>query len=107
MSEELIAIEVVYALPERQHLMALTVAAGCSVREAARRSGIAQQFPELDLATAPLGIFGKLVPNPDEVPVRTGDRVEIYRPLLIDPKVVRRLKAEEARQILQAQRRKR
>lgn len=87
-------VEVVYALPERQSLLALDVDEGCTVFEAARRSGIEQHFPDLDLATAAFGIFGRRVENPRESLLRDGDRVEIYRPLLIDPKAVRKQRAE-------------
>jgi uncharacterized protein len=86
-------VEVAYALPERQLIIALEVEEGCSVFEAAVRSEITRQFPQLDLAAATLGVFGKVVANPRETPLREGDRVEIYRPLLIDPKTVRRERA--------------
>ena len=89
----MIRVEVAYALPERQQIIALEVEQGCTVLEAARRSGIAQQFPMVDLTTAVLGIFGKVIEKPGETPVRDGDRVEIYRPLLIDPKTVRQQRA--------------
>lgn len=88
-----IAIEVVYALPDRQVLIALRVDEGCTVFEAARRSGIEHHFPDLDLAQAALGIFGRVVGDPLRELVEEGDRVEIYRPLLIDPKALRRARA--------------
>lgn len=101
---ERIAVEVVYALPDRQRVVTIEVEPGCSVRAAALQSGLEREFPGLKIAAAPLGVFGRLVTNPEQTPVRAGDRVEIYRPLLVDPKVVRRLKAEEARQVLQRKR---
>jgi putative ubiquitin-RnfH superfamily antitoxin RatB of RatAB toxin-antitoxin module len=104
---ERIVVEVVHALSDRQRLVTIEVEPGCSVRTAALSSGREREFPGLEIAAAPLGIFGRLVSNPEQTAVRAGDRVEIYRPLLVDPKVIRRLKAEEARQALPEQRRKR
>lgn len=83
-----IRIEVAYARPERQLILALEVPAGTTALEAAKLSGIEEQFPEIDLASQRLGIFGKLC-KPDR-PLNAGDRVEIYRPLLVDPRVARR-----------------
>ncbi|MCW3150645.1 RnfH family protein [Stutzerimonas stutzeri] len=91
-----IAIEVVYALADKQKLLRLTVPAGTSVRDAALRSGMAAFFPGLDLASAPLGIFGKAVAKPDERILEEGERVEIYRPLIADPKEVRKQRAAKA-----------
>ncbi|AZF01985.1 protein YfjF [Pseudomonas orientalis] len=59
-------------------------------------SGIAEQFPQLMLAECPLGIFGKVVADADVRVVQPGDRIEIYRPLLADPKEVRRQRAAKA-----------
>jgi hypothetical protein len=90
-----IDIEVVYALPTKQTLLKQQVAAGTTVLEAVRTSGILEKHPEIDIATTKLGIFGKLV-KPDTV-VREMDRIEIYRPLIADPKEVRRKRAEEGK----------
>ena len=90
---ESIAVEVVYALPERQKLLRLSVPRGTTMREAAERSGIAAWFPGLDLAAAPMGIFGKAVARPEERVLEDGERVEIYRPLLADPKEARKQRA--------------
>ena len=87
-------VEVAYALPDRQSLIALDVDADCSVLEAVRLSGIAQQYPQLNIETAALGIWGKLIKDPATAKLREGDRVEIYRPLLIDPKAVRQARAD-------------
>lgn len=87
-------VAVAYALPERQVVATLRVAGGTSVDEAIRQSGILRQFPEIDLATCKVGIFGKSVPH-DQL-LNDGDRVEIYRPLLIDPKEARRQRAKGA-----------
>lgn len=87
----MLEIEIVYGLADRQVLKSMTVAKGTTVREAALKSGLEVEFPELDLQQAPLGIFGKAVK--DETVLRDGDRIEIYRPLLIDPKEARRKRA--------------
>ena len=88
-----IDIEVVCALPQRQHLLAVRVPAGCTVAEAVRRSGIAALVPEVDVESAALGIFGQPVEHPGEQVLAAGDRVEIYRPLLQDPRTARRKRA--------------
>lgn len=87
-SESDLNVEVVYALPERQVCLALTVAAGTTVHEALLQSGIARCFPELDLAGSPVGIFGKRVAR--DTLLKDGDRIEIYRPLVADAKAIRR-----------------
>jgi putative ubiquitin-RnfH superfamily antitoxin RatB of RatAB toxin-antitoxin module len=91
----MINIEVVYALPEAQILLRQPVPAGTTVAEAVRASGLLGKYPEIDLATNKLGIFGKLT-KADAV-VRDKDRIEIYRPLIADPKEVRRKRAEEGK----------
>lgn len=93
----MIRVEVAYALPDRQRLIALDVEEGCTALEAARRSGLAQEFAGLDLDRAQLGIFGRVLDAPAETLLRAGDRVEIYRRLLIDPKAVRRQRAAQNR----------
>lgn len=94
MNEEL-HIEVAYALPDQQVVIALTVAAGTSVREAIKRSGILARFPDIDLEKNKIGIFGKLAK--EDTVLHDQDRLEIYRPLLADPKDVRRSRAAAAR----------
>lgn len=89
-----IPIEVAYARPERQRVIALEVPAGTTAREAVVLSGIEAEFGE-DLAAAPLGVFGSHVA--DDYVVGPEDRVEIYRPLVRDPREARRLRAEEQR----------
>lgn len=88
-------VEVVYALPSEQALVALKVVPGTTVEEAIRRSGLLERFTEIDLAVNKVGIFGRLAPLSREL--GAGDRVEIYRPLLADPKEVRRRLAAEGR----------
>ncbi|MGE6384777.1 RnfH family protein [Pseudomonas sp. NPDC078416] len=103
MADPMIRVEVVYAAVDRQELIALEVPVGTSVRAAATASGMAERFPDLDLAQCPLGIFGKLIGEPERRPLEAGDRVEIYRPLLSDPKEVRRLRALKAAEAKKAQ----
>lgn len=86
----MVEIEIVYGTAERQLLQRLSVAEGTTAREAVLRSRIAEEFPEADVHNAPLGIFGKAVK--DDTVLRDKDRVEVYRPLLIDPKEARRLR---------------
>jgi putative ubiquitin-RnfH superfamily antitoxin RatB of RatAB toxin-antitoxin module len=96
MVESVIEVEVVYAAVDRQVLLCVTMPAASTVRAAVQCSGIGAAFPELDLAARPVGIFGKVVADPDSRRVQAGDRIEIYRPLLADPKEVRRLRAAKA-----------
>lgn len=90
-------VEVAYALAEKQKIVCMQVAEGTTIREVALRSGLEREFPGLDLATSPLGIFGRAVVNPEQQTVRQGERVEIYRPLLADPKEVRKQRAARAK----------
>jgi putative ubiquitin-RnfH superfamily antitoxin RatB of RatAB toxin-antitoxin module len=92
MDDEPIAIEVVAAWPERQVLVKLDLPAGSTVAEAVRASGLAERFPELEIRDDHLGVFGELC-RPDRV-LDDGDRVELYRPLKLDPKTIRRINAE-------------
>ena len=92
---DLLAIEVAYALPDRQSLLRLDVPAGTTVEQAVQRSGLLEQYPGIDLAAAAVGIFGKQVPATTEV--KSGDRVEVYRPLIADPKAARRKRAAKAK----------
>ena len=96
MVESVIEIEVVYAAVDRQVLRTVSVPEGATVRDALRKSGIGDEFPELDLAECPVGIFGKVIADPEVRLIQAGDRIEIYRPLLADPKEVRRLRAAKA-----------
>ncbi|HLD66678.1 MAG TPA: RnfH family protein [Pseudomonas sp.] len=91
-------VEVAYALAQRQVLLRLEVPRGTTVRQAVNLSGMAAQFPGLDLANCPLGIFGKGVADPEARVLEEGDRVELYRPLIADPKEVRKQRAAQAAQ---------
>lgn len=88
-----IEVEVAYALPREQVVLVVHMDAGVSVQEAIERSGMLKQFPEIDLAKNKVGIFGKLT-KLDAAP-QPGDRIEIYRTLIADPKESRRTKAAE------------
>jgi hypothetical protein len=90
-----IVVEVAYALPDKQQIVMLEVSPGTTARAAVLQSGIEQSFPEIDVHAARLGIFGKAVK--DDQKLRAGDRVEIYRELIADPKEVRKRRAAEAR----------
>ena len=84
-----ITVEVAYATPDKQKILAFEVEEGTTVYQGAELSGIIAEFPEIVLADSKMGIFGKGVRNPQEEVLRENDRVEIYRPLIIDPKVAR------------------
>jgi putative ubiquitin-RnfH superfamily antitoxin RatB of RatAB toxin-antitoxin module len=99
-SENLISVEVAYALPDRQSLIALQVTEGTTALEAVRQSGIADEFSTIDLQHDPMGIFSNLLngkdwPLPSEYVMQPGDRVEIYRQLQIDPKQARLARARK------------
>jgi putative ubiquitin-RnfH superfamily antitoxin RatB of RatAB toxin-antitoxin module len=96
MVESMVDVEVVYAAVDRQALLSVAVPVGTTVRAALLKSGIGEAFPELNLADCLVGIFGKVIADPKTRPVQAGDRIEIYRPLLADPKEVRRLRAAKA-----------
>ena len=94
---ELISVEVAYALPNKQLIKSLEVPRGPSAIEAVRLSGIDADFEELSLdQSLQLGIFGKVVKG--EQALQAGERVEIYRPLQVDPKEVRKRRAAEAKE---------
>ena len=95
MSEAKMNVEVIYALPTQQRLLRVKLAEGATVEDAIRASGVLDAFPEIDLAKSKVGIFSKLVKLDEKL--RDRDRVEIYRPLIADPKEVRRKRAEEGK----------
>ncbi|WP_372861696.1 RnfH family protein [Spongiibacter sp.] len=96
-NNQTIHVEVAYALPDKQRIMALELPSGTTVREAVMQSGLDKQFPGLDLLAADVGVFGKVVSKPDVEVLKDGDRVEIYRPLIADPKEVRKQRAAKAK----------
>lgn len=93
----MIAVEVAYALPDHQTLLRVKVPEGTTAEEAVRQSGMLDKHPEIDLAASKVGIFAK--PVPSSRVLREGDRVEIYRPLIADPKAVRKQRAEEGKKM--------
>ena len=88
---EIIEIEVVYALPNRQILLSLPVPAGSTIEESIKLSGITTHFPEIIVSEAKVGIFSR--PEKLTSVVKAGERIEIYRPLIADPKEMRKLRA--------------
>ncbi|BFM14222.1 RnfH family protein [Maricurvus nonylphenolicus] len=99
---EMITVEVAYALPDKQKIIELLVKPGTTALQAVKQSGIDKEFPEIDVENAKMGIFGqalgtKGLKKAHEHELQSGDRVEIYRPLISDPKEVRRKRAEKAK----------
>lgn len=96
MSTDAIEIVVAYALPHRQELVHLKLPTTSTVQSAIEASGLLQKYPDIDLrGDNKVGVFGKL--SRLDAPLRDRDRVEIYRPLIADPKEVRRKRAEEGK----------
>ncbi|MTH48408.1 RnfH family protein [Intestinirhabdus alba] len=89
-----IVVEVAYALPEKQYLQRVTLEEGATVEEAIRASGLPELRSDIDLAKNKVGIYSR--PARLDDPVHEGDRVEIYRPLIADPKELRRQRAEKS-----------
>ena len=95
MTDELIEVEVAYARPDEQVILALQVPSGTRLEDAIRRSGVLERFPEIDLVANKVGVFGKVGKLDQELVA--GDRVEIYRPLIADPKEARKQRAAEGK----------
>jgi hypothetical protein len=92
-----IMIEVSYALPKKQVIIPILVSKDISVEEAIKLSGILTKFREIDLTINQVGIFGKLTALDNKL--RDRDRIEIYRPLIADPKEIRRKRASEGKEM--------
>ncbi|CNI11746.1 Uncharacterised protein family (UPF0125) [Yersinia massiliensis] len=90
-----IRVEVVYALPERQYLRSISLVAGSTVEDAINASGLLELRSDIDLTKNKVGVYSRPVKLSDKL--NDGDRVEIYRPLLADPKELRRQRAEHAK----------
>ena len=90
---KLLNIEVAYAMPDKQCILTVEVVSGTTIEMAIKCSGILTRFPKIRLETAGVGVFGKHRQLSNVV--HDGDRIEIYRPLLIDPKDARRAKARK------------
>ena len=89
----MITVEVAYALPDEQVILSLEIANNCEVEEAIKRSGILETYPQIDLSSDKVGIFGKMCKL--TAALRNKDRIEIYRKLIADPKESRRQQAEK------------
>ncbi len=90
-------VEVAYARPDEQVIIPIEAPEGATVEQVIALSRIQERFPDIDLKTAKVGVFGKL--GKLSTVVRAGDRVEIYRPLLADPKAVRKQRAAEGKRM--------
>jgi uncharacterized protein len=88
---DMMTVEVAYALPQKQWLVALSVPSGTTALEAIQRSGLLLEVTELSIEHCKIGVFGKMVSR--DTVLQAMDRVEIYRPLIADPKQARRLRA--------------
>jgi putative ubiquitin-RnfH superfamily antitoxin RatB of RatAB toxin-antitoxin module len=94
-THENITVEVAYALPQQQLIIPVQVVSETTAEEAIKASGIINKFPEIDLSKNQIGIFGKLTRL--DTPLRHLDRIEIYRPLIADPKEVRKQRAADGK----------
>lgn len=86
-------IEVVYPLPKEQKIFFAEMQLGQTIQQAIEQSGILQHYPEIDLSQNAIGVFGKRKALSDEI--KPQDRIEIYRPLEIDPKQARLIRAKK------------
>lgn len=99
---EPICVEVAYALPEKQKIIELLVVPGATAYDTVLESKIGDEFPGLDIDNASFGVFGQVLgtkglAGPKEYVMQAGDRVEIYRPLIADPKEARRKRAAKSK----------
>lgn len=92
---ETINVEVAYATPDEQIIKAINVDAGTTAEMAITLSGLLSAFPAIDLKDSKIGVFGKMIKK--DTVLKEGDRVEIYRPLIADPKEIRRQRAKEGK----------
>lgn len=93
-NDEMLHIEVVYALPHEQQVFKVMARASTSVAEIIQSSGVLEAYPEIDLTQNKVGVYSRQVKL--DGTVMNGDRIEIYRPLIADPKEIRRRRAEKA-----------
>ncbi|MFT4994219.1 MAG: putative ubiquitin-RnfH superfamily antitoxin RatB of RatAB toxin-antitoxin module [Paraglaciecola sp.] len=96
MTEQQISIEVAYAMPQKQALLEVVIEQGTTVEQAILASGMIKRFPQIDLSKDKVGIWNRTCKLSD-CP-KNGDRIEVYRPLIADPKEVRRRRAEKAKE---------
>lgn len=92
----MIHVEVVYALPDEQRVLTQTIDKSLTVEQIIVQSGVLEMYPEIDLSSNKVGVFSRNVKL--DATVQDNDRIEIYRPLLADPKEIRRKRAEQAKQ---------
>ena len=92
-----IKVEVAYATPQQQVILEVMVSPGCTIEQAIQQSGILESFPEIDLSVNKVGIFGKL--SKSTLELKADNRIEIYRPLIADPKEVRRKREAEGKRM--------
>ncbi|MEM5330349.1 RnfH family protein [Paraburkholderia sp. JHI2823] len=90
-----LSIDVCYALPDAQTLISIELAPGATVQQAIEASGILARHPEIDPHRLKVGVFGKL--KPLDTVLADHDRVEIYRPLIVDPKMARQRRVDKSR----------
>jgi putative ubiquitin-RnfH superfamily antitoxin RatB of RatAB toxin-antitoxin module len=95
--QSLMIVEIAYALPTKQVIIPLKIEQGATAESAIKLSGILTKFPEIDLSVYKIGIFSK--PAKLDTVLREKDRVEIYRPLIADPKAVRKQRAAEGKKM--------
>ncbi|MGS2718115.1 RnfH family protein [Eionea flava] len=95
-NSEMIEVEVAYALPDKQKIYGLLVEKGTTALAAAKQSAVLKDFGDIDLDNAKMGVFGQTIKKPSAHVLQAGERVEIYRPLIADPKAARRQRAEKA-----------
>lgn len=92
---ESISIEIIYAHRHKAEIVNLKLPAGATLKHALEASGLTQKHPEIDIENGRFGVFGKL--SKGDTVLRERDRIEIYRPLIADPKEVRRKRADEGK----------
>ncbi len=97
MADDVLEVQVAYAKPEEQYIVVLEVEQGTTLEQAIERSGILARYPEIDSQSAKVGIFGKAASRTTKL--SAGDRVEIYRPLIADPKEARKKRAAEGKSL--------
>jgi len=95
--DKLITVEVAFALPDKQAIIVVKASEGITAYEAVVQSKIGDRFEQIDIENDKMGVFGKAIRDPKKEILKAGDRVEIYRPLLIDPKASRVQRAEKAK----------
>ena len=88
-------VDVAYARPDKQQIVSVMVPEGTTAVEAVKLSGIVDIFPEIEPDAIDMGVFGKVIKDPASHELREGDRVELYRPLKIDPKQARLNRAKK------------